>query len=57
MNVYDFCTEGRNGNQKIICNVSNHDGPNNHNIGSSGNKVSHGNGSNEASHKCTQVFM
>jgi len=60
MNIYNFCTQGKNVNHKITCNISNHDSPSNCNIDSSVNKFNHGNGSNgsnEASRKCTQVFM
>jgi hypothetical protein len=57
VNIYNFCTQGKNVNHKITCNISNPDNPSNHNVGSSGNKFNHGNGSNEASHKGTQVFM
>jgi len=57
MNIYNFCTQGKNIKHKITCNVSNHNSPRNHNICSSDNKFNHDNGSNEASRKCTQVFM
>ena len=56
MNICNFCTQDKNVNHKITCNVSNHDSPSNHNIGSFGKKHNHSNGSNEASRKCTQVF-